>query len=211
MQIESVRLAGRREYAPVEAKLIRVTAEGQTSEINLPSGRTLVGRQEHCQLRVPKPEVSREHCEFVTDNDTGVSLKDLGSSNGTYVNRARVDVQSLVAGDLVSLGGLVFVVQINGQPEHVDAALCYEDGLPAPEPEDNDKPAKHSNADKPEKPVKPAKPAGKSHSTDRPTEPGTKPAGLLSDEFGDLSDPEDSSVLEFDFDLDDDLKDQPEL
>ena len=184
-----------REKTALDTKLIRVTSEGNTSEVPLASGRTLVGRQDHCQIRIPKSDVSREHCEFVAEEDTGLSVKDLGSSNGTYVNRKRVQVAVLNAGDLVSVGGLVFVVHLDGHPQQIDASLCYEDGLPEPEPK--------------EKPPSPPKTAPATASAEQ----ATRPSGLLDEEFGELGgDPADSSVLEFDFDLDDDdLDKQPEL
>jgi pSer/pThr/pTyr-binding forkhead associated (FHA) protein len=59
-----------------------------------------------------------------------VTIRDLGSSNGTYLNQERVDEAKLSAGDLVAIGSLVFLVQIDGSPEEFEPELLYEDGIP---------------------------------------------------------------------------------
>ena len=47
--------------------------------------------------------VSRHHAEFRYGAE-GWSVRDVGSLNGTYVNRVRVDDQQLVGGDEVQIG-----------------------------------------------------------------------------------------------------------
>jgi pSer/pThr/pTyr-binding forkhead associated (FHA) protein len=112
--------------------LVRVTAEGETQRVVLGKDRTVIGRQEGCQLRIPIAGVSRTHCEILIQGGS-ITIKDLGSSNGTYVNQERVTQQPLAPGDLVSLGGQVFLVQVNGEPEEIDAEFLFEDGLPEEE------------------------------------------------------------------------------
>jgi pSer/pThr/pTyr-binding forkhead associated (FHA) protein len=116
----------------VEVALVRVTAEGETQRVVLGKDRTVIGRQEGCQLRIPIAGVSRTHCEILIQGGS-ITIKDLGSSNGTYVNQERVTQQPLAPGDLVSLGGQVFLVQVNGEPEEIDAEFLFEDGLPEEE------------------------------------------------------------------------------
>jgi len=113
----------------VEVALVRVTADGETQRVVLTKDRTVVGRQEGCQLRIPIAGVSRTHCEILIRGGS-VVVKDLGSSNGTFVNQERITEQSLAAGDLISLGGQVFLLQVNGEPEEIDAEFLFEDGLP---------------------------------------------------------------------------------
>jgi pSer/pThr/pTyr-binding forkhead associated (FHA) protein len=116
----------------VEVALVRVTAEGETQRVVLSKDRTVIGRQEGCQIRIPIAGVSRTHCE-VRVEDGSVIVKDLGSSNGTYVNQERVTEQPVAAGDLISMGGQVFLVQVNGEPEEIEAEFLFEDGLPEEE------------------------------------------------------------------------------
>ena len=48
-----------------------------------------VGRTAEMNLSLPFQSVSSEHAEFYTDNDT-LRIRDLGSTNGTFVNRKRI-------------------------------------------------------------------------------------------------------------------------
>ncbi len=116
----------------MEVALVRVTAEGETQRVVLSKDRTVIGRQEGCQLRIPIAGVSRTHCEIAVSNGS-IKVKDLGSSNGTFVNQEKITEQALAAGDLLSVGGQVFLIQVNGEPEEIEAEFLYEDGLPEQE------------------------------------------------------------------------------
>ena len=107
VMMEAVCKKGR---AVLEVNLIRVTKNGKSTRVPLSHERTLVGRQDDCHIRVPVAGISRKHCEIVIA-DGSIVINDLGSSNGTYVNQERISgAQPLSAGDLISFGGLVFVV-----------------------------------------------------------------------------------------------------
>lgn len=116
----------------MEVALVRVTAEGETQRVVLSKDRTVIGRQEGCQLRIPIAGVSRSHCEIAVTNGS-ITVKDLGSSNGTFVNQEKITEQPVGAGDLLSVGGQVFLIQVNGEPEEIEAEFLYEDGLPEQE------------------------------------------------------------------------------
>ena len=47
--------------------------------------------------------VSRRHAQFLR-SDHGFKVKDVGSLNGTYVNRERIDEVQLSSGDIVQIG-----------------------------------------------------------------------------------------------------------
>lgn len=114
----------------MEVVLVRVTPDGETQKVPLGKDRTVIGRQEGCQVRIPIAGVSRTHCEVLVEGGS-ITVKDLGSSNGTFVNQERIArEQPVAAGDLLSVGGQVFLVQVNGQPDEIDAEFLYEDGLP---------------------------------------------------------------------------------
>ncbi len=116
----------------MDVALIRVTEDGRTQELPIRRDRVVIGRQTDCDVRIPAAGISRHHCELVQDDD-GLLIRDLGSSNGTYVNQERVESERLSAGDLVSFGAFVFVVRIDGKPEEIEPEHCYEDGLPEQE------------------------------------------------------------------------------
>ena len=75
----------------------------------LPDSTTLVGRDSR-QLPLTDNTVSRRHCELVPGEDGEWMLRDLGSSNGTYVNGGRVaKVHALKLGDQVRVGRTIMV------------------------------------------------------------------------------------------------------
>lgn len=114
----------------VKASLIMVQPDGKQREVPLVKPRMIVGRNTDCAIRIPVSSVSRHHCELAIDENR-LSVKDLGSSNGTYVNRTRAIEQLLAAGDILTIGPAVFVVRIEGKPENVDAKIQYERGVVA--------------------------------------------------------------------------------
>src|SRR5690349_18206545 len=51
------------------------------------------------------PEISRVHARIIRGGDGQLMVEDLGSANGTFVNRERIDApRTLGAGDLVRVG-----------------------------------------------------------------------------------------------------------
>jgi pSer/pThr/pTyr-binding forkhead associated (FHA) protein len=73
---------------------------------------TSAGRHPDSDIFLDDVTVSRRHAEFRWDDD-GVQVVDVGSLNGTYVNRAPVDSAVLVNGDEVQIGKfrLIFVMR----------------------------------------------------------------------------------------------------
>lgn len=88
-------------------KLLSTTGD-QTIELS--SGRTLVvGRAATSDAPVFDPTVSRKHAELSVE-DSGVTVRDLGSSNGTFVNGTRIVESVAQAGDVVTFGKVAFKV-----------------------------------------------------------------------------------------------------
>ena len=75
----------------------------------LPQGNTTVGRHPESDIFLNDVTVSRQHCRFVLEEGR-LMLEDSGSTNGTYVNDARVDEAQLRAGDEVLVGRFHFLV-----------------------------------------------------------------------------------------------------
>jgi predicted component of type VI protein secretion system len=69
----------------------------------LAAGRIVLGRSSACQLVLSDDTVSRRHAELRLV-DGRWHLRDLGSSNGTWVNGRRVVEAEVVPGDEVQLG-----------------------------------------------------------------------------------------------------------
>jgi predicted component of type VI protein secretion system len=68
-------------------------------------GRIVVGRDPSCEVSHDDSLLSRRHAEFVTLGDD-VTVRDLGSRNGVFVNGARSAEHRLEAGDVVQIGPL---------------------------------------------------------------------------------------------------------
>ncbi len=102
----------------MDAALVMFKIDGSRHEFPLRKSRVVIGRTVSCDLRVPLSSVSRQHCEIRIDNDELV-LRDLGSSNGTFVNQARVQEATLQAGDEITIGPVVFTMTIDGKPEDI--------------------------------------------------------------------------------------------
>ena len=61
------------------------------------------GRHPESEIFLDDVTVSRRHAEFRRTGD-GYTVSDVGSLNGTYVNRDRIDEVSLQDGDEVQIG-----------------------------------------------------------------------------------------------------------
>ena len=102
--------------------------DDERREFPLGAKRTIIGRRPDCDLRIPTRDVSRRHCEITPgEKRSDLLVRDLGSSNGTFVNDKRVAECKLRPGDRLGVGPVVFVVQIDGKP----AVIKPEDAAPA--------------------------------------------------------------------------------
>ncbi len=87
------------------AKLIVQPGSPTPWEIQLQAGSNSLGRGPANDFKLDDPSVSGTHCRIVMENGNAV-ITDLGSTNGTYVNRARVKEAVLQPGQTIHLGGL---------------------------------------------------------------------------------------------------------
>jgi adenylate cyclase len=70
----------------------------------------VVGRALNSDIPVFDPTISRRHAEVACDEE-GVLVRDLGSSNGTYLNGTKIDVARVAPGDVVTFGKVAFRVK----------------------------------------------------------------------------------------------------
>ncbi len=99
----------------MDVNLVMFREDGSRKVFALREGVSTIGRKTDCDIRVPLAIVSRRHAE-VSVGEEGVSIKDLGAANGTYLNNQRVQEEELEPGDQIVIGPVVFTVQIDGQP-----------------------------------------------------------------------------------------------
>ena len=77
---------------------------------------TTVGRHPDRDIFLDDITVSRRHAEFLHGADGLYSVRDVGSLNGTYVNRERADTAVLHHGDEVQIGKFKLVFFSGGEP-----------------------------------------------------------------------------------------------
>ena len=95
-----------------------VRGRSATTTLKLADGVTSIGRHDDCLIRIKSSQVSRRHCELLEDGDK-LTIRDLGSSNGTFVNGKRVlGQQRLKHGDELTVGAVTLRVAKLGQAVH---------------------------------------------------------------------------------------------
>ncbi len=112
--------------------LVEIYGEHVGRRIDLVEGTYGAGRADDARVRIPSLSVSRCHAEFF-ERAEGWSVRDLDSTNGTFVDDHRVGSAVLEHGNIVRLGGTLFRFL---QAEHLDrlvttelSALAHLDGL----------------------------------------------------------------------------------
>jgi pSer/pThr/pTyr-binding forkhead associated (FHA) protein len=97
----------------MKAQLVVVRGKPEGKVIPLVGPCFKIGRGETCHLRPNSEQVSREHAEFTLVGEI-ISVKDLGSRNGTLVNGKALTSEpcQLKDRDLVQVGPLTFAVSI---------------------------------------------------------------------------------------------------
>lgn len=103
---EAPRVAGKFGYALV------VEGGPQTGlTYVLGAGKTTAGRGADSDIYLADVTVSRHHAVFEVDGE-GLTVTDLGSTNGTYVNGRRHETAALAPGDELMLGKFHLIVVV---------------------------------------------------------------------------------------------------
>jgi len=100
-------------------------------EIRLKDGVNALGRVETNDATINDASVSSHHCEVIVSGDS-VRLKDLGSTNGTFVNRVPITETVLQSGQSIQLGSVELLFEADGAPGI--ASAIPEPPLPPPIP-----------------------------------------------------------------------------
>lgn len=86
--------------------ILRTTSEAENEQTFriLPSGVKTIGRATGADFIIDASLVSRVHCRVTVSADGDLELKDLDSTNGTFVNGSRVSIARLIPGDRIQVG-----------------------------------------------------------------------------------------------------------
>ena len=98
------------------AKLVvlNAAAAGRSHELNVE--KTTIGRVEDNSFQIAEPSVSSHHCEILVEGDN-VVVKDLNSTNGTFVNDKPASMSKLKDGDYLRIGNWIFRYLAGGNIE----------------------------------------------------------------------------------------------
>lgn len=88
---------------PGNALLIVLRGPNTGARFLLDDAEVSTGRSPKSDIFLDDVTVSRKHAVFTRDGD-GFAVRDVGSLNGTYVNRERIDTTALRTGDEVQIG-----------------------------------------------------------------------------------------------------------
>ena len=120
------------------AKLVVQPGSPAAWEIKLKAGTNSLGRNPANDFKLDDPSVSGSHCEILLENENAV-IRDLGSTNGTFVNRAPVTEAALQPGHTIHLGGVEMmfwadapVSAVIAQPAGAPRLAPGPQGLPPP-------------------------------------------------------------------------------
>ena len=114
------------------AKLV-VLSKGMTGQsYELKVDRTTIGRVEDNTFPIPQPSVSSHHCEiYLRGND--VVVKDLNSTNGTFINNQQITGESVLKpGQILRLGQVEMKLDAPGAPASAPSAPAAPAAAPAP-------------------------------------------------------------------------------
>lgn len=91
--------------------ILRTVNEGEPEKTFriLAGGVRTIGRATGADFVVDAPLVSRVHCRLTALPSGGLEVRDLASTNGTFVNGERIDAASLASGDRLKVGRVELV------------------------------------------------------------------------------------------------------
>ncbi len=99
-------------------RLIFSSPDSQPKEIEVKSGLSSAGRMSSNDIVIEDTAASRRHAEFVYDSiSNSLLIRDLNSTNGTYVNRQRIAGEhTLKSNDVIRIGQVnITAIETNGE------------------------------------------------------------------------------------------------
>ncbi len=107
---------------------------GKEHKLSLEKDRVTIGKLDSNTLVLEDTAVSRQHCEL-TRSSKGFSIKDSGSTNGTFVNGKKVSSRKLNHGDRITLGktNLRFIAAaptlLKDESHHISVSIPLDGNL----------------------------------------------------------------------------------
>ena len=115
-----------------EACLVVIYGPDLGRKYNLEASAMTLGRSNKCDIQIDQESVSRAHSKIINAGRL-VRIRDLGSTNGTYVNDELIDERTLADGDFIKIGRTIFKFLSGGNIERAYHEEIYRlttvDGL----------------------------------------------------------------------------------
>jgi pSer/pThr/pTyr-binding forkhead associated (FHA) protein len=113
------------------AKLVVLSTgmTGRTHELKV--DKTTIGRVEDNTFQIAEPSISSHHCEVLL-RGTEILVRDLNSTNGTFINGEKVSEQTLKPGQTLRLGQIEMRLETDapaGPAKKVDQTMVMQRGV----------------------------------------------------------------------------------
>jgi len=92
------------------ARLVMEEGRNKDMVFDLLSDNTTIGRTRHNTIQIEDDGISSSHC-LIEKHRSSYYLKDLNSTNGTFLNQKPVGTKKLASGDKITLGKVILVFQ----------------------------------------------------------------------------------------------------
>jgi len=99
--------------------LVVIEGESRGARVELGTGVARVGTAEGCDLRITDRTASRVHCEIRVQKSV-VTIRDLGSTNGTFVEGLRIVEAEVPAGSVLHVGATAIRVEVDARPQFME-------------------------------------------------------------------------------------------
>ncbi len=121
-QTLKIRLEQAKSSAPC---LVVISGKPLGKSFFLTAGSMVLGRDLTAEISIGETSISRRHTEFLVTGE-GIMCKDLGSTNGTFINDQRCGTQLLVDGDLIRCGNTILKFLKEGKIENLHYEKMYD-------------------------------------------------------------------------------------
>ena len=88
-----------------EACLVVIYGLELGKKFNLNRPQIIIGRSSKADIQIDQEAVSRNHCKIINTGNA-IMLRDMGSTNGTYVNDELIEEYQLRRGDQIKVGSI---------------------------------------------------------------------------------------------------------
>ena len=89
--------------------------------------KVVIGRADNCDVILNSGSVSREHAEITKQTDGTYSIKDLNSTNGTFVNGSKIKgLQRIILSDKIFIGKLQLSLEGATKDLSEELAICVK-------------------------------------------------------------------------------------